>query len=118
MYELKEVTLKNKNIEKKRLVIKFQDENYAILAEFLMSDAMLLSEELTLAFKQVNKGEKVILTGNRCAVEIESIQTEIVDLFTEYGSGAYQPLNISTNEFKSYISIWYEELNKFNKKNI
>lgn len=118
MYELKEVTLRNKNIEKKRLVIKFEDEKYAILAEFLMSDAMLLSEELTLAFKQVNNEEKIILTGNRCAVEIESTQTKIVDLFAEYDSGAYQPLNISTNEFENYISIWHEELNKFNKKNI
>lgn len=119
MYELKEVTLKNKNIKKKRLVINFHEKKLAILAEFLMSDASLLSEELTLAFNQISKGEKekVVLSGNRCVVEIKKAMTEISDLFNEYDSEGYPSFKIPTEEFSGYVSMWYEELVKFNNKN-
>lgn len=119
MYELKEVILKNNNFEKKRLVINFHEESHAILSEFLMSDASLLSEELTLAFNQLSNGSKkrVTLTGNRCAVVIEEETTEISDLFDELDIEGYPTLKISTKQFNEYVSIWHRELIDFNKKN-
>ncbi len=119
MYELKEITLKNKGYEKKRLVIRFFEEKYAILAEFLMSDAKLLSHELELAFDKVrtNRADKIVLTGNRCAVEINKIRTEITDLYEDLNQEGYQPLTISTEKFHEYVNMWKNHLTEFNKIN-
>jgi len=114
MYELKEVTLKNKHYEKKRLVINFYNPQYNILAEFLMSDACLLSEEISRAFKLVSSGEKVELSGNRCHVEIKQTETCIYDLFSDNESISYPSLKLTTEEFKQYINIWKEALIQFN----
>src|SRR5690625_7817083 len=102
MYELKEVTLKNKNYEKKRLVINFYNPQYNILAEFLMSDSCLLSEEISRAFKLVSSREKVELSGNRCHVEIKQTETCISDLFSYNKAMRYQYLKITTEEYKRY----------------
>lgn len=119
MYELKEITLKNKGYEKKRLVIRFFEEKYAILAEFLMSDAKLLSNELELAFDKVqsDKADKIVLTGNRCAVEINKTKTEITDLYEDLNQEGFQPLTISTESFQRYVNMWQKNLIEFNQIN-
>lgn len=118
MYELKEITLKNKGHEKKRLVINFFEKKYDILAEFLMSDAKLLSDELELAFIKVNtdRVDKVVLTGNRCAVEIKKNETEISDLFADLNQKEFHPLKISTESFYDFVSLWKKYLKEFNEK--
>ena len=119
MYELKEITLKNKGYEKKRLVINFFEAKYAILAEFLMSDAKLLSHELELAFDKVatDRADKVVMSGNRCAVEIKKNETEITDLFEDLNQEGFQSLVISTESFHEYLNIWQKHLIEFNKIN-
>lgn len=116
MYELKEITLQNKDYKKKRLVINFYDPQYNILAEFLMSDACLLSEEISHAFKLVSSREKVELSGNRCHVEIKKAETYISDLFSNNESNSYPSLKLNTEEFKQYINIWKEALIQFNNQ--
>lgn len=119
MYQLKEVTLKNQGYEKKRLVIHFDKTEYIILAEFLMSDAQLLKNELLAAKKALdtNKTKEVTLTGNRCAIKLEKEKTMITDLFEGIDESSYQALTISTNQFYDYLTIWSQEIQKFNSKN-
>src|SRR5699024_7590700 len=114
MYEVKEVTLKNKHYEKKRLAINFDDPQYNILAEFLMSDSCLLSEEISLKFKLVASGEKVELSGILIHVEIKQTETCISDLFSDNEAISYPSLKLTTEEFKRYINIWKEALTQFN----
>lgn len=119
MYELKEITLKNQGYEKKRLVIQFDKIEYIILAEFLMSDAQLLKNELLAVKKALdtNKTKEVTLTGNRCAIKLEKEKTTITDLFDGIDESSYQDLTISTNQFFDYLTIWNQEIQKFNNKN-
>lgn len=119
MYELNEIILKNDKYEKKRLVIKFHKESYAILAEFLMSDAHLLKSELELAENEifVDFKDKIKLSGNRCSVEIDKEVTVITDLFMDIDEGGYEELKLATNEFFNYVNMWTEKTSKFNKEN-
>ena len=122
MYELKEVLLKNGEHEERRLVIEFHDEELAILAEFLMSDSQLLSDELTLAFDHVRGGFSLEeeLSGNRCSVVIGEYNTEISDLFDDLDSDVtgYQALELPTEEFHEYVDMWQENLAYFNDENV
>src|SRR5699024_7606432 len=114
MYELKEVTLKNKHYEKKRLVINFHDPQYNILAEFLMSYSCLLSVEISHAFKLVASREKVELSVNRSHVEITQTETCNSHLFSDNEVISYPSLKLTTEDFKQHINIWKEALIQFN----
>src|SRR5699024_9459876 len=113
-YELKEVTLKNKQYEKKRLLINFDDPQYNILAELLMSDSCLLSEEISRASKLVSSGAKVELAGHRRPVEIKQTEACISDVYSDNEAISYPSLKLTTEEFKRYINIWKEALTQFN----
>lgn len=119
MYEFKEITLRNAKHEKKRLVINFKDPKYAILAEFLMSDAHLLREEIAQAKNKISKNikSKIMFSGNRCAVEIENGVTEITDLYMDEEDGGYETLNLPTQEFFVFVNMWSEAIANFNSEN-
>lgn len=114
MYQIREIILKNKHVQRKRLIIEFADPAQAIIAEFLMTDASLLNfsvlEDLN---KVINRDCNYLeSTGNRCLLKIKPDKTIIEDLFeelyTDYDTlPAYQ---INTKELKDLVYMWKKKI--------
>lgn len=116
MYYFREVTLKNGPIEKKRLIIEFDEPNMKIVGEFLMADAPLLRGKILKEIDQVLTGEKREITsnGNRCALTIRSSTTIISDLFVGMKNvDVYPAYEIETKELRELIVMWFQKLEEF-----
>lgn len=119
MYYLKEIELKNKKAQKKRLVIEFDDLNKAILAEFLMSDVTLLNNSILNDIVDVLSGEKikVELNFNRCGVIITKKEAVLNDLYEDMlGDDALPEYKLATIELQAIIKSWLYELRMFTKR--
>lgn len=120
MYEFKEVVLKNDNTEKIILVIEFTNPKYAIVAEFLMSDASLMNYAVLDEIDKILSGEvnTYSTSGNRCSLEIGQETTLIEDLLEDMFDDfeAYEAVEISTEELKELILVWREKSTAFLEK--
>lgn len=120
MYHFREMKLKSSSIEKKVLVIEFTDPKKAIVAEFLMTDASLISYEVLDIIEDVLSGTSNYKTfsGNRCSLEINKDTTQIEDLLTDVFEGfdTYPAYEINTIRLKELIIVWKNENNKYSGK--
>lgn len=119
MYHIREVILKNNQVERKRLVIEFDDPAQAIVGEFLMADASLLHFSVLDELNHVlsGKSDHVESSGNRCALEIRSDKTLIEDLFEGMFANfdtlpAYE---IETGELRDLVAMWKEKIEQLNE---
>lgn len=120
MYEFREVTMKNGLYKRKTLAIDFENPKMAIVGEFLMTDATLLSGKVIVEIDLVLLGEKEVnvVSGNRCGLEIRSDKTIITDLFDDIEDTLqYESFTISTIELRELIVMWLEKLLEFQKEN-
>lgn len=118
MYQFREITLKNGPIERKTLVIDFDDSKMKIVGEFLMADAPLLRGQILEEIDQVLAGEKqrITLSGNRCALKITATTTIISDLFEEmYDIDVYPSYEIDTKKLRQFIVMWLQKLEEFHQ---
>lgn len=118
MYQIKPIILKNATIEKKDLIIQFDDPKMAIVAEFLMADAPLMNGAVLEEMDLVIDGKKDFLasSGNRCKLEISPDRTFIYDLFAGIeGFDAYLPCEIATSKLRRLIVMWLDELELFKR---
>ncbi|MDY0406109.1 hypothetical protein P5G51_012530 [Virgibacillus sp. 179-BFC.A HS] len=115
MYQLKEISLKNGQTERKVLVIEFDDPQMAVIAEFLMADASLLHGEIVSNFDQVLTGQKnhIHTNGNRCGLEIGRKTTHVYDLLEGDGIDSYPDKEIDTKTLRDLTVMWLEKLQKF-----
>lgn len=116
MYHFREVLLKNGPVEKKSLVIEFDDPNMRVVGEFLMADAPLLHGKVLQEIDRILAGEKheAVSNGNRCALTIKPATTIISDLFTGMEDVAtYPTYEISTKDLRELIIIWFQKLKEF-----
>src|SRR5699024_5753273 len=83
MYQIREVILQNKHMERKRLIIEFADPAKAIVGEFLMRDASLLNFSILEDLNKVISKESNYIesSGNRCVLKITPNTTYIEDLY-------------------------------------
>lgn len=113
MYKIKEVTLQNKNIEKKRLIIEFDNPDMAIVAEFLMSDSVMMETAILTDINAVLNGEvdQVEMSGNRCGLRIQKETTIMNDLLTDLYDDikGLTTFEINTQDLKSLILMWLKE---------
>lgn len=120
MYTFKEVKLKNAGKQKSILAIEFDDPTYAIVAEFLMSDASMFDYHILNEIDVVLAGKRINLksNGNRCALTIGIGTTKIEDLLDGMFDDivTHQPLEISTKELKHLINVWKQKSAKLHKK--
>src|SRR5690625_393537 len=121
MYHFKEVVLKNKGIQKKRLVIVFDDDDKAMISEFLMSDALMFESELITDVEAVLNGRKSPFTssGNRCTITVGQRVTTIEDLFADMYDNvpSYEPITIETELLLHTMKDWIEKLTAFEAEN-
>lgn len=110
-YEIKEVELRNNSITKKRRIIQFADEQYEILAEFLMSDAPLMDWQIVRQVENVINGNATSIksSGNRTHIHVTLEETVLTDLLSsiEKDFSALQPLRIKTENLYSLLQRWY-----------
>lgn len=110
-YEIKEVELRNNSITKKRRIIQFADEQYEILAEFLMSDAPLMDWQIVREVENVVNGNATSIksSGNRTHIHVTLEETVLTDLLAsiENDFSALQPLRIKTENLYSLLQRWY-----------
>ena len=116
MYKIKEITLKNGPVEKKRPIIEFDNPNMAIIGEFLMADAPLLHAAVLNEIDKVLAGKERLITsvGNRCKLEIRPDITVIYDLFE--GMEDMDPLlpcKMDTKQLSHLIEIWLKKLETY-----
>lgn len=106
VYEIKEVTLKNANHEKKRHVIEFYDKQMDIIGEFIMTDVSLLDNKLVDEITDVLEGKTAVIegSGNRTAWYITPETTVIEDLFVEMDG--LDPSEINTKRLLEIIQDW------------
>lgn len=117
MYEIKEVTLKNANHEKKRLVMEFYDEQMDIIGEFIMTDLPLLNNKLVDEITEVLEGKTAVVegSGNRTAWYITPETTVIEDLFVEMDG--FDPSEINTKRLLEIIQDWLASKQRFEADN-
>lgn len=119
MYDVKEITLKNGETERKDLVIEFTDPDMAIIGEFLMTDAPLLETLVEKEIERVLAGETdmIVSGGNRCRLVIKAKQTRISDLLEGYEDvNTFPPYTINTVELQQLIRMWIDKRKEFKKK--
>lgn len=119
MYHIREITLKNNTLQKKRLIIEFDEQEKMIVAEFLMSDATLLNNAILKEIDEVLSGEqkKIESSFNRCSLEITKKITTFNDLFEDIlGLDALIEYKMSTIELRNLIKKWFYEIDAFNKR--
>lgn len=113
MYDIKEVVLKGKKHEKKRLVITFHDEAKEIVGEFLMTDAPLMDGEVVHTINKVLQGEckQETFIGQRCHMKIGKKETVISDLYAEIdGMIPLRTYTINTVKLLELINMWLKQL--------
>lgn len=115
MYDIKEITLKNKQYEKKRKIITFHDEAMTIVGEFLMTDAPLMDGKVLHIIERVIQGkeETATFTGQRCQLMIAKDETTIVDLYAERpGMTKLASYTIDTITLLDLIHMWLQRLSE------
>lgn len=117
MYELKEVVLRRGENTKKRLVIEFTERDQAILGEFLMTDAPLLSGKILHHLEGVLCGERDMVSGsgNRCSWKMDAQTAVIDDLFADMAEDipTLPSCTIETKELYELIDMWFNALKRF-----
>lgn len=113
MYTLKEIVLRNKTNEKKRLVIEFADPKKAIVAEFLMVDAPMYNEELLNDIQNIvcGKEKQIKKVGNRCKLEITKHTSLIQDLYED--NTALPSYQMETLALKELVMKWFKDRQEF-----
>lgn len=110
-YVINEIELTNKTNSRKRLVIEFANPSYAILAEFLMSDAPLMSWRIIQDIGNVISGKQESFenSGNRTHIHVTKEETNITDLFSGMFDEEviYKPVTIETKKLLQIISEWF-----------
>jgi len=111
IYQIKTVTLTHKNIEKKRLVITFNDQSYELVADYLMADAPLLSFEIIQVIEAVLNGQNKAAkwAGNRTELTINPDTSIIEDLFEQK-----EAISVETNWLYEMTVLWQNQLNELN----
>lgn len=116
MYQIREVILKNKSMERKRLIIEFEDPAQAIIGEFLMTDASLLNFSILEDLNKVISKESHYIesSGNRCFLKIKPHKTYIEDLYegmyTDFETlPAYE---MDTKELRDLVVMWKKKITK------
>lgn len=121
MYEIKEITLKNKNTDKKRLIIEFNDPEMAILGEFLMADAGMLDYRVLDQINFVLAGSSTVekFSGNRTSLTIERTDTKIEDLFESLFDdfNPFEVVEMNTVKLRDLILTWKEKKDVFDREN-
>ncbi len=116
MYHIREVILKHKHAERKRLIIEFEDPALAIVGEFLMTDASMLNFSVLDELNKVLTGKRDYIesSGNRCSLEIRSDQTRIEDLFEDMFANfdTLPPYEIDTKELRDLVVMWKEKIER------
>lgn len=119
MYQIREVTLKNKHEERKRLVIEFEDPAQAIVGEFLMTDASLLNYSVLEDLNKVIAKECTNLesSGNRCFLKIKPDKTYLEDLFEGLFTDVdtLPPYEINTKKLRDLVVMWKEKMAELNE---
>lgn len=122
MYQFREVVLRNKTIEKKVLVIEFDEADKAIVAEFLMTDASMLKYSVLKTINHVLSGvsEYEKTSGNRYGLVIKRDKTQIEDLFEGLFDDfdTYPSYRVDTAELRDLIIMWRDKLNVFEQDHI
>lgn len=120
MYQFKEVKLKNAKKQGTVLAIGFDEPAYAIVGEFLMSDASMFDYAIIKDIEAVLNDEKEVVktSGNRCALTIRKDTTKIEDLLDGMFDDVvtYEPIVMSTKELKHLTNVWKQKAVKFAKK--
>jgi hypothetical protein len=119
MYQINEIILKNKQIERKRFVIEFIDPAQAIVGEFLMTDSSLLNYSVLDDLNKVlsEKSDYIEFSGNRCSLEIRSDKTLIEDLFEGMFANfdTLPAYKIETKTLRDLVVMWKEKLEELNE---
>lgn len=108
-YEIKEVTIKNKEHVRKRHVIEFKNDAYQLLSPLLMLDAPLLNWRLLDEVEALLAGEKERLdfTGNRTTVTATKEEAKIEDSLGELDPSSQLPtVWIKTEELYDLLTFW------------
>lgn len=120
MYQFREVELKNKKMIKKVLVIEFDQEDMAIVAEFLMTDASLLDYSILRQIDKVLSGEHNCekANGNRFNLVIKPDTTRMEDLFEGLFDDfvTYPTYEMSTKTLRELIVMWRDKKDTFERK--
>lgn len=110
MYEIREVIVKNGDMERSIWVINFKDSKYDILGEFLMTDASMMSYRILLDFEEVLSGvrDQVTVSGNRCSLYITREFTRLEDMFDGLFEDfdTYEAVEVETTFLKDLIEMW------------
>lgn len=119
MYQIREVIIKNGQVERKRWIIEFDDPSRTIVGEFLMADASLLNFSVLDDLNKVLSGasDYIETSGNRCALVIRPDQTIIEDLFEGLFSDV-DPIPsyaIDTKELRDLVLMWKEKSESSNE---
>lgn len=120
MYRIREIILKNGSVERKDLVIQFDDPKMDIVGEFLMADARLLQAAILDDIDRVLAGGKdfIASSGNRCKLEINAVTTWMYDLFEDLDDvNTFSPYEIDTRELRRLVIMWLDKLEVFKKEN-
>lgn len=109
MYSFKEVTLQRSGIEKKRLVIQFEDENMEIIAQFLMTEVGNDGMTYIDGIVSVEKEETPLFegTGNLFAWHVTKEKSVIEDVYYDAEEQiGYEPIELKTSDLKEFITVW------------
>lgn len=109
MYSFKEVTLQRSGIEKKRLVIQFEDENMEIIAQFLMTEVGNDGMTYIDGIVSVERGETPLFegTGNLFAWHVTKEKSVIEDVYYDAEEQiGYEPIELKTADLKEFITVW------------
>ena len=109
MYSFKELTLQRSGIEKKRLVIQFEDENMAIVAQFLMTEVGNNGMTYIDGIVSVEKEETPLFegTGNLFAWHVTKEKSVIEDVYYDAEEQiGYEPIELKTADLKKFITVW------------
>lgn len=117
MYQIKEVTLQHGKHTRSRLIIEFDEPKYAILSEFLMTDAPMLQRELMKEVKEVLERQRKVVkgSGNRTSWNISEQQAVIEDLFTYMNQTipSYPTSRIETSKLYDIMFEWFQAQDNF-----
>lgn len=122
MYQIRKVVFKNEPIERKTLVIEFDNPQMDIVGEFLMTDASLVQYSVLDQIEKVLSGEIDVSesSGNRCMLEIKRDKTLLSDLFEGMFDGfdTFPAYEIETELLKDLIIMWKSSIEVFRQGGI
>ncbi len=110
-HTFKEITLKNGNITKKKIIVRFADPGFEPLEVFFSSEYENFADKIKEGLDSVLNGrkEQYVFTGNICRLVIEKGESRLCDIYA--GDGAGKACSLSTRELKALA----DEYNKRRK---